>query len=48
MFYCINAQGGGGGGGGGTFLGLWDVALDRVAFSIQLLELGRTFSDFLG
>ena len=38
------------GGGGGTSLSEpnGDVPLDGVAFSIELLEWGRTFSDFGG
>ena len=40
----------GGRGGGGTSLSEpnGDVPLDGVAFSIELLEWGRTFSDFGG
>ena len=35
-------------GGGVVSQAYGDVPLDRVSFWIQLLELGRTFSDFLG
>ena len=40
----------GGGGGGSTLLqeNIGDVPLDGVAFSIDLLEWGRKFSDFWG
>ena len=35
-------------GGGGVLKANGDVLLDGVAFSIELLELGRKFSDFWG
>ena len=46
----VQFPGGGGGWGGGTFLyePCGDVPLNGVAFSIELLECGRTFLDFWG